>query len=253
MPEKLERSPQVDGKIESIRRMSPDPEDSVGDVEKSTKQEKAQELRMELQLETAKLMQGTLVELERHPRIEKDDLATILKEKFLTTHPEAVDRYLTNMVKARDQVKEARGAIRNSLDESDRSNRRVAQQIFKSLLVKELPPNVKLIDIDVRLDDSYPLGIAIEIDPKYFEYVDREKNVGGFYKGSAEIRLPSEGKNMFFPVMTVKGFNRDRVMEHERGHADNRPIKSTDVVLDEMEITRPSGAVENVIFTTPVT
>ena len=212
----FERKETYNQQLQKIRTLPQETSD-----QKKAKQEAARQFRVDVLWDNARIAENIISQIESNPWVGNEDLLKGANSIKYLAHPEAVKDFIDNLS----------GAAWNTLEKTRRveydtpDGMTQAEYIYSSVVEEKtgssLRPRGK-----VELDKDYSLAVILYIsDKKDFKLIEDHANIAGFYRS---------GNYIGFPLIVVFGKKPDpssvvdRVTVHEKGHAENDPLSSTD-------------------------
>ena len=221
----FERSQEIQEKIEEVRSL---PVDETG--HSAEKREAAKLLRMELMLDSAGFVIGAVGCLSENLYIQSDDLKHKLSLRTDIVHPEAANRFVDSILKARDGVLSYSDWVLREYVDLKSFYDRPEYAMYFSLL----PQNLKeeylhkprpVFQGYAVFTIHYPLAVGLCLDENLYKNIDPKINAGGFFSANILIFKLEEGEILPIPVVVEKKSDssreQKRVHEHEAGHAEN--------------------------------
>ncbi len=213
--EELQRSTKIQQRIDQVRDLP-----AATPEEKIHKQEQAKLLRMEMWLDNAQLTRELIEALEENPRMTKEDFIARVRERGNILHPEKTEFFVERLVSTRDKVIKADELLRK---EAEATGKGLAETILTSLSEDHQPPKGKV----ELIKEGYPLALCLEVNAKDFARLDPEINIGGFYRGSADLDLEESREQVSgVPIIIMEESSRGDYLRHEEGHAEIAPYRT---------------------------
>ena len=224
VPTILERSPEVQDKIQSLLDYQKDPEHSREEAK-----ERSAELRMELVLDNAKLARSLTRGLEEDPTLTQKGFVELANSSGLIVHPETTEKFIKRIEHMKRLAVRARGILS---DWADNDQDEIAKGITRTIAQEHGPKGAaaNLVHESTELIDL-PLAIGILLDEADFDAIDPKRNIGGFW--AAKTRATRENftnnpsakhqlNNILIPVVAIrKPDHFGQVIQHEVGHVEN--------------------------------
>jgi hypothetical protein len=207
----LTRSPQIQKKIESVRGQH-----SI---------EAAKELRMEILLENAKILQTSIRAVADNPALTREELNKLIDENCQITHKELTNAFLQNLYSRKNKIS-LESLLIKTIGEIGKDD--PAKIVYRTLITdlnkkddKQFPTGqVKLIELPLAL------GLEVEKDEDY-KLIDPGTNIGGEFFDSVRLFFPSINNGFNSPVIIINGFEKIHYIGHENIHAENQLFMQT--------------------------
>lgn len=194
------------------------------------KKEEAQELRMEVMLDNARLMQELTVLFEYSGWATEEELGDIVKRSAeYLAHPEVAQAFIQDLIDTRDRVYDVLGKMR------EKHKGEEATFLYNQLTINK--SKTYLPKGRIALDKSYPLALVLFVEnSEDFAMIDCRENIGGFYRASQPyVSYYPISDSVQFPVIVIKGYlpehrgqpGEERIEQHEKGHAENERFKKS--------------------------
>lgn len=211
----LNRTEKYIADLSKVRSM---PQES--DSEKSEKKEQARELRMEIMLDTARLLESLTAQLEYNSWATAEDLKkSVSKSAEYLAHPEAVEDYINSLQHTKKRVETVLNLF---------TDKEPGQQIYSLL---KSPDHVQ--QGEVYLDTSYPLAVTLFVkDPSDFANLNAKEGSIGFHSKKRNYSFISNGHkiNVEAPLIVIRddmdSKEGQRIKKHESAHAHHTNLMS---------------------------
>jgi hypothetical protein len=227
----LERDLDMTAKIAAVRAMPQENEDQTWE-----KRNLAKLVRMQSLLNNAALTYTLHRSLESNHGVKSSDLQQQAQSSGYVVFPANTEKFIQTIADVASRVTTTKSAF-----ESDAENHGLqpSEIVYANVVPKKGDKESDSFPIFPEGETvlhPYPLAVTLEVqDRSDFGKIDPRKNVLGFYHPAREYRDVGIKQSPFIGIFAEKQFDgdlayeeeRDRILNHEKGHALNMVFKAS--------------------------